>query len=589
MNKRKLALSVFMTVPIVAVSVVHPIESLAENQDWVSEESGLIANPDMNGVNVNVYSDVQVLAESVPTLTATTVQELAALIESGMNQFQTNVSIQYTGDSSMIMEQINSIIKNNLRNNDYLNGTVASWKYGYKGTANNVVISINFDYHTTAEQEAFIQSEVRRIVQEEINPSMSDFEKVKAINDYIVLNSTYSYNSSTTPHAVYAILNEGKGVCQAYALLAYRLLQEAGMEVRYVTGWAGEAHAWNIVKVDGQWYHLDTTWNDPVFSASAGDMSDYVSYKYFLISDNAISQDHQIDDLGYPNATSERFVAMRNVESPIQINKVLYYPNGSDNQKLYKIDLGSMNLQEEKVSDTRVQHLFYANDWLYFSNYSNGGYLYKMKSNGSNSMMLANKRVTKITREGSNLVAYNNNVEIYRESLQENPTDDTKINQVTELSNQIVFLSKDFKSKAEQLFSLFDSLSQSEQLRLSNGVQQRIKLIREKYQKMESLTFNDSTAWTSVPKVNDVKKPWTIQLSQEVLNTPENLKQIVLLDMFGDPIDSSVRVDGKKITVTPMNNYIEGIPYTLVIKSNLKNSNNQTLDKGIHLQFKYQK
>ena len=53
------------------------------------------------------------------------------------------------------------------------------------------------------------------------------------------------------------------------------------MEVRYVTGWAGEAHAWNIVKVDGQWYHLDTTWNDPVFSASAGDMSDYVSYKYF--------------------------------------------------------------------------------------------------------------------------------------------------------------------------------------------------------------------------------------------------------------------------------------------------------------------
>lgn len=64
---------------------------------------------------------------------------------------------------------------------------------------------------------------------------------------------------------------------------------------------------------------------------------------------------------------------------------------------------------------------------------------------------------------------------------------------------------------------------------------------------MESLTFNDSTAWTSVPKVNDVKKPWTIQLSQEVLNTPENLKHIVLLDMFGDSIDISVRVDGKRL------------------------------------------
>ncbi len=93
---------------------------------------------------------------------------------------------------------------------------------------------------------------------------MSDFEKAKAVNDYIVLNTTYSENTATSPHNPYAILKEGKGVCQAYALLTYRLLKAGGMDVRYVTGYAGEDHAWNLVKVDGKWYHLDTTWNDPV-------------------------------------------------------------------------------------------------------------------------------------------------------------------------------------------------------------------------------------------------------------------------------------------------------------------------------------
>ena len=62
-----------------------------------------------------------------------------------------------------------------------------------------------------------------------------------------------------------AVLKEHKGVCQGYALLALKMLRELGIETLYVVGEVNTGpHAWNLVKVDGEWYHLDTTWNDPV-------------------------------------------------------------------------------------------------------------------------------------------------------------------------------------------------------------------------------------------------------------------------------------------------------------------------------------
>ena len=592
MNKRNLALAALIAVPIVAVAVANPSEGFAANQDWIAEESGLITNPALKGVVLDLQNQRKMLAVEERTLTATTLPELTAIIENEMGQFSKSVSIQYTGDTSTIMADLKRIIESYLRKNDYINGTIANWRYGYKGYENDVTLNLTFNYLTSLDQEAFIESEVGRITKNIIKPTMSEAEKVKAINDYIVLNSTYSYNSSTTPHAVYAILNEGKGVCQAYALLAYRLLREAGFEVRYVTGWAGEAHAWNLVKVDGQWYHLDTTWNDPLFSASSGDMTDYISYEYFLISDSEIAQDHKIDAFGYPNATSDRFVAMRDIAAPVQVGNILYYPSNNDDVKLYKLDLNNTSLRAEKVSDIRVQHLLYANDWLYFSNYSHGGYLYKMELDGSNSTMLVEKKISSLKREGTDLVAYADKLEVYREAIHKEPIDEipdlSQIDQITKLAEQIVFISNNFKNQAEQLLSSYSNLSSTEQLLVPAEARMKITMVQEKYEKMQTLTFDDTVVWTPIKSVKDAMKVWTVQLSQDVLNTSDNLQQIEVVDMFGDSVNVAIQVDGKTITVTPVVSYIEEVPYTLVIKSGLKNANGQTIKQGVHLQFKVQ-
>ena len=72
----------------------------------------------------------------------------------------------------------------------------------------------------------------------------------------------------------------------------------AGVENKIVFGYAnGIPHTWNLVKLDGQWYHVDTTFDDPVVNEGTIDV---LSYRYFNITDNQILLDHSFDRSKYP-------------------------------------------------------------------------------------------------------------------------------------------------------------------------------------------------------------------------------------------------------------------------------------------------
>ena len=105
--------------------------------------------------------------------------------------------------------------------------------------------------------------------------SLSDYDKVKAIYDYITSNVTYAYEAAfcddpsdyASTFSSYGSFVEHHCVCQGYALMFYRLALEAGIDSRIITGTVSniegfdERHAWNIVKVDGVYYLLDPTWD----------------------------------------------------------------------------------------------------------------------------------------------------------------------------------------------------------------------------------------------------------------------------------------------------------------------------------------
>ena len=115
----------------------------------------------------------------------------------------------------------------------------------------------------------------------------SDYARALWLHDWLISNADYD----TTDTYFYAdgVLLHGAGVCQSYALAYEMLLRAVGVESLYVTGDAiigsdTESHAWNLVKLNGKWCHVDCTWDDPIGGEE--------TRVYFGLTDELISKDH---------------------------------------------------------------------------------------------------------------------------------------------------------------------------------------------------------------------------------------------------------------------------------------------------------
>ena len=133
------------------------------------------------------------------------------------------------------------------------------------------------------------QAEAERVVDELITSNMSDYEVVKTLHDYLVTHCDYDYrvdigNMPFISHQAEGALLKGTAVCSGYAKAYEAMLDAAGIPNETITGYAGGYHAWNLVQVDGQWYHVDTTWDDPTTQGG-----DYIRYTYFLKSDKVMA------------------------------------------------------------------------------------------------------------------------------------------------------------------------------------------------------------------------------------------------------------------------------------------------------------
>ena len=126
-------------------------------------------------------------------------------------------------------------------------------------------------YYTTAAQEQQVSERVQEILTElDFDAQTSDLQKVQSVYAYICDHVRYDEVHAKNPShhrktTAYATLIQGQAVCQGYAVSVYRLLRESGVSVRVVTGRAGENdefHAWDLVCIDGYYYHLDVTWDD---------------------------------------------------------------------------------------------------------------------------------------------------------------------------------------------------------------------------------------------------------------------------------------------------------------------------------------
>jgi hypothetical protein len=152
-------------------------------------------------------------------------------------------------------------------------------------------IGLTITYRDTAAQLAFVHAHVQQIIAEQITPTMSMHEQVLVIHDWLV--GHFRYDQSRLKTTAYDGFATGQTVCAGYAAAFAYLCEALAIPVRIVSGESITTkvrHGWNMVCLDGIWYHIDVTWDSPHSDAP----SSHAAYSYYLLSDDEIQRDHRI-------------------------------------------------------------------------------------------------------------------------------------------------------------------------------------------------------------------------------------------------------------------------------------------------------
>lgn len=260
---------------------------------WIT--AGLLGALLMGTVPAN-WNTLQVFAASEKTY-VTTVQGLQQEMTEGLEARKTSLTIKYKGSTKKLESLLKNAITGALDSDPYTKYIVDRYTYSWRGTSGTAKISLSVKYRENKDQSAYVNWRVSGILKSIITPGMNDHQKVKAIHDYVVQNLKYDENLKK--YTAYEGLQTGEAVCQGYTLLTYKLLQGAGINNRIVEGTAGgQLHAWNLVELGKRWYHLDTTWDDPLLAPP-----DQISYAYYLLTDEQIRKDHRWT-IKYPAANT---------------------------------------------------------------------------------------------------------------------------------------------------------------------------------------------------------------------------------------------------------------------------------------------
>ncbi|MGN4679740.1 transglutaminase domain-containing protein [Bacillus cereus group sp. MYBK223-2] len=251
-------------------------------------------------------------------------------LKKNIENHKENIKITYKTKDNNITDVMNKLAQEYhklLDTDEYIKYTIKRYDYGAIGSSGNYNFSLNITYGESKEQTQYVKSQAKAIVNSIIKQGMDEHEKVKVIHDYVVKH--VSYDTSYKAYTAYEALANRSAVCQGYALLTYQLLKEAGIENHFVEGTGnGQPHAWNLVKIENKWYHLDTTFDDPV-----PDKAGRVTYSYFNKSDKQLSKDHEWDRSKYPAATTNYYNELTNKIS-----------TGSSKSNLYQQMLKDTNL-----------------------------------------------------------------------------------------------------------------------------------------------------------------------------------------------------------------------------------------------------
>lgn len=259
------------------------------------------------------YSDIAIASatikenveyENIKTYYVSNEKEKISTLNLIKSNMETKVNIVYSGKIVpkskkelkfyYSKDTFNSFNKyyDNVYNDLYTVGSYAGFGINnviYNSDDKTITVTYNFSYYDTKEESERANEIINSAIKDNISTLDTDYQKALWAYQWVIDN--VYYDKTLNNFSAYSGLTDLGTVCIGYATIYSALINKMGLDCRVVEGSVynskGNNHAWNIIKLDGEWYCVDTTWGD-------GDIFD----KYFLKSQKTFMS----SDYGFHNS-----------------------------------------------------------------------------------------------------------------------------------------------------------------------------------------------------------------------------------------------------------------------------------------------
>ena len=198
-----------------------------------------------------------------------------------------NLTVSFTPVVSVSVEQLKTVFEAVYNDHPELFWLDAGYTCKYLGSGSCVEVILRYnataDYISSARQEF---EEAAGAVLSGAQAFGSDAERERYVHDALMQLVEYD-GAAPMNQSAYSALVGGRSVCAGYARAFQYLMQRLGIPCYYCTGYAGEDHAWNIVRLDGAYHNVDVTWDD----------TDPATYDYYNKTDREFGGTHMRTEL----------------------------------------------------------------------------------------------------------------------------------------------------------------------------------------------------------------------------------------------------------------------------------------------------
>lgn len=187
------------------------------------------------------------------------------------------------------------------------------WVEGYvftRYTKGEELVSLEFapKYTMSEEERKITQAQIDEVVEiwmNGISINDTDYDKAKYVYELLALNTEYVQDATDSQNIISVFIKQ-QTVCQGYACAVQYLLGQLGIQSVIVSGTAlGDAHAWNLICLDGEYYYMDATWGNNGYRNKEGLETSFIDYNYMAMTTAEMMMGHVPDgEIELPECTA---------------------------------------------------------------------------------------------------------------------------------------------------------------------------------------------------------------------------------------------------------------------------------------------